>query len=548
MTFSIVIPTYNGSMYVDEAIQSALSQTRPADEIIVSDDNSSDNTIEICNKYKEKIKIYTNPKGPSGFVNGWNNAIEYANSDYISILHQDDLLAPTFLEEIEYALKKYPEVKHAFVPCNYINEVGEVISVPKYCNYEVKKYIGNEYVDAYQTIGHPHVHRCPGVVTHRDIFKKCHYEVSAGHIADDDFFYRVGQYTDVIGILKPLSSYRLHLMSETGHLEHKKLIERLAHDYTYQAKQWKNSVFLTTEQYQYFVKWAKYYVLEEIYYGVTTKDKELICIAKENIKELNRLGINVWGLLCQRIFNKIKNTTTTGYRKLRISVIRLFFVTKRIIRGGAKDWDNSPPSGHEVIGCSGLIQQCIKDGKSVDIVILTGGGKSHSGCCDLDEKVIIENRRGLSRKAAGILGLPLTNLHFLDYADGSISFGSPETDKLKQLIGDLHPDSIFVPHKGEGWSDHLEAGNIVRQLIAGKSNIQLYEYCVWFWFYNTCKIDWKNARIVRMNKEEHDMKLKAMDAYITPLAPCGKPWSGVLPKVFIEANQWDKELYFKVDR
>ncbi len=208
----------------------------------------------------------------------------------------------------------------------------------------------------------------------------------------------------------------------------------------------------------------------------------------------------------------------------------------------------APHPDDEVIGCSGLIQQCIREGKSVDVAILTGGGKSHGGCCDLDENVLIENRRNLSRKAAGILGLPLTNLHFLDYADGSISFESPETDKLKQLIDDLHPDSIFVPHKGEGWSDHLEAGNIVRQLIAEKSDIQLYAYCVWFWYYNTWNIDWKNARMVRMNKEEHNMKLKAMDAYITPLAPCGKPWSGVLPKVFIEANQWNKELYFKVGR
>ena len=48
-----------------------------------------------------------------------------------------------------------------------------------------------------------------------------------------------------------------------------------------------------------------------------------------------------------------------------------------------------------------------------------------------------------------------------------------------------------------------------------------------------------------MTPSEHELKMKAMDAYIRPLAPCGNPWSGVLPKVFVDANRWNKELYFK---
>ena len=75
MTISVVIPTYNGSRFVESAIQSVLNQTRPADEIIISDDNSKDNTLEICSQFGDKVKIYRNENGPSGFVNGWNNAI-----------------------------------------------------------------------------------------------------------------------------------------------------------------------------------------------------------------------------------------------------------------------------------------------------------------------------------------------------------------------------------------------------------------------------------------------------------------------------------------
>ena len=74
MTFSIVIPTYNGADFVEQALLSALNQSRPADEIVISDDNSSDDTLAICQKYTDRIKIYRNLQGPSGFVNGWNHA------------------------------------------------------------------------------------------------------------------------------------------------------------------------------------------------------------------------------------------------------------------------------------------------------------------------------------------------------------------------------------------------------------------------------------------------------------------------------------------
>ncbi|WP_204246478.1 PIG-L deacetylase family protein [Alistipes sp. An116] len=207
----------------------------------------------------------------------------------------------------------------------------------------------------------------------------------------------------------------------------------------------------------------------------------------------------------------------------------------------------APHPDDEVLGCSGLIQRLLREEKRVDVVILSGGGKSHAACCQIEESLLIDSRRNLSRKAAGILGLPLDNLHFLNYPDGSISYDCPETGQLKNLIEELQPDVIFVPHRGEGWSDHLAAGTIVRKLVGKTSKVELYAYCVWFWFYNIWNIDWKNAHILAMTSQEHRMKNRAIDAYVLPKAPCGKPWSGVLPDVFVRANRWKKELYFKME-
>ena len=290
MKFSIVIPTYNGADFVEQALLSALNQTRKADEIIISDDNSSDETLKICQKYVDKVKIYRNEDGPSGFVNGWNKAITHACGEYISILHQDDLLASEFLEEAENTLTKYPEIKHLFVPCNYIDNDGRIISEPDYCDRNIQVFSGIEYVDAYQTIGNQHIHRSPGVITHRDIFNVCKYREEAGHIADDDFFYRVGQYTDVIGVFKTLASYRIHEKSETGHLGNLLLTRRLANDYMFQVQYWKNRKYLNEKTFKYFVDAMLRNTFYFLHYSCKSNDTNYINEALAKIKQVESLG------------------------------------------------------------------------------------------------------------------------------------------------------------------------------------------------------------------------------------------------------------------
>lgn len=276
MKFSLVIPTYNGQKYIEETILSVLNQTRPFDEIIISDDNSIDKTIEICEKYSDRIKIYRNPGGPSGFVNGWNNGISKAKGEYISILHQDDLLSKDFLSSMEVEIDKNRHVYHFFSTCNYIDKDGRILSY-SYKEEAVKRYTGLEYVKAYQSSGDPHIHRCPGVITHRSVFDKMQYNPDAGHIADDDFFYRVGKYTDVVGILNPLAFYRLHSESETGALGDLKLVKRLVNDYLFQVNQWKNDNFLDKEAFTFFTSKLKKYSRRQIGYSLSKMEiKSLI--------------------------------------------------------------------------------------------------------------------------------------------------------------------------------------------------------------------------------------------------------------------------------
>ena len=239
-------------------------------------------------------------------------------------------------------------------------------------------------------------------------------------------------------------------------------------------------------------------------------------------------------------------------RRIRIQTIRQLISHKSLFPLPETAIIFAPHLDDEVFGCCGLIQRMLAKGKRVELIVMTGGGKSHSGCCTLDEATLIARRRDLTVKAAVLYGLGKEHIHFLDFPDGEISVEHPELARLRALLDALLKECrdavVYYPHRqGEGWPDHVHTAEIAAALCnSHHTQITQYEYCVWFWFYNCWKIDWCNARILRMDKREYCCKQEAINAYILPQAPCGMPWSGVLPEMFVKANRWNKELYFEV--
>lgn len=101
---SIVIPVYNGTNYIDEAIKSAQNQTYKNIEIVVINDGSTDGgaTREACLKYGDSI-IYLE-KENGGCASALNYGIKHAKGEYISWLSHDDLYYP---EKVEYQVNLY---------------------------------------------------------------------------------------------------------------------------------------------------------------------------------------------------------------------------------------------------------------------------------------------------------------------------------------------------------------------------------------------------------------------------------------------------------
>lgn len=239
MSFSIVIPARNGEEYLLQALDSALAQLRPAEEVLLVDDASTDRTADIARSalYAGRVR-YVRNACPTGFADAWNRAAALASGEFVTILHQDDLLHPEYLLRVEQALQMIPGVEHLYAACDRIDGEGRSIAQPpEPHDARPVRYTGKEYARNYLRgmLANRHIHRCPGVTTRRRLLlDRCAYRAEAGQIADDDFFLRVGAFTDVAGISQPLASFREHRGSTTAHLE--SLTFALARDYLFQAR------------------------------------------------------------------------------------------------------------------------------------------------------------------------------------------------------------------------------------------------------------------------------------------------------------------------
>lgn len=127
---TIVIPVYNGENYVEEAINSALSQTYKNIEVLIVDDGSKDKTEEICKKYKDKIKYIKKENG--GVASALNVAIDNMSGEYFSWLSHDDLYFDDKIEK-QVNFLSHLNNKQVILFSNYIliNENGRKLATIK---------------------------------------------------------------------------------------------------------------------------------------------------------------------------------------------------------------------------------------------------------------------------------------------------------------------------------------------------------------------------------------------------------------------------------
>lgn len=125
--FSIILPVKNGSNYIKECIESILSQTYTGFELLILENASTDDTVEIINSFNDpRIKIITSEKALS-IEENWARALSVPKKEYMTLIGHDDILKPDFLETVLSLIDKYPDASLYHTHFNFIDSKGKEI-------------------------------------------------------------------------------------------------------------------------------------------------------------------------------------------------------------------------------------------------------------------------------------------------------------------------------------------------------------------------------------------------------------------------------------
>jgi len=134
---SIIIPVHNSSKYLSKCLDSIINGTYKNIEIIAIENGSTDNSLEILNRYKDKIRIEILKEANLGGAR--NKGIELSKGQYLSFIDSDDFLEPTFLDDLLTNLK---ENKSDISMCNikeFHEETSKIIDRNDYPNKTITK-------------------------------------------------------------------------------------------------------------------------------------------------------------------------------------------------------------------------------------------------------------------------------------------------------------------------------------------------------------------------------------------------------------------------
>ncbi len=126
MRVSVVIPTWNRAGLLLEALGSVFAQTRPADEVIVVDDGSTDDTVARLEALGDRVRLVRRRRG--GAAAARNAGVRAATGDWLAFLDSDDLWEPTKLEKQIAALRRDGTARLVFCDSRAVDREGRPIA------------------------------------------------------------------------------------------------------------------------------------------------------------------------------------------------------------------------------------------------------------------------------------------------------------------------------------------------------------------------------------------------------------------------------------
>ncbi len=236
---SVCIPSYNNADYISETIDCILNQTYQNLELVICDDHSKDNTVEVIKSYTDpRVKLFINEKN-LGMSGNWNNCLNHCTGEFIKLICADDMLAKDSIEKEVTALINNPSALLAESDTQFRDLQGNTKG--SYTRYKKAGLVDGKVI-ARAGLFSRNLFGAPLNNTFRaSVLEKVHgFDPSFKYILDYDFWVSIACLGDVYIIHEPLNYFRLRNDSNTGKVltteqkayveEHKMLLRKHAEE------------------------------------------------------------------------------------------------------------------------------------------------------------------------------------------------------------------------------------------------------------------------------------------------------------------------------
>lgn len=307
---SVIVPVYNVETYVRKCIKSLVSQTLEDIEIIVVDDGSTDNSMEIVEEFAKedsRIKIYHKQNG--GLSDARNYGLQNAKGKYVAFLDSDDYVKPELYQKMYEKAKKE---KSDMVECNFFWEYRNR------ANKKLKEDIGEKYNNQFEMMEKARVVAWNKLYK-RELIERVGVEFPKGlRYEDIEFFYKLIPYIENVSFVKEPMIY---------YVQRKESIANTQNEKTQDIFEIFEHVFEYYETNEYYNKYKE--VLEYTYARILlcSSFKRIVKIKDKQIRAelLNRTWVSLNEKFPYWKNNRILNTKIDKKKRYMLSMNRLTY-------------------------------------------------------------------------------------------------------------------------------------------------------------------------------------------------------------------------------
>ncbi|MGP0067034.1 MAG: glycosyltransferase [Isosphaeraceae bacterium] len=214
---TVAVPTCNGAAHLAEAIRSIVAQDGVALDLVVSDDRSDDETIDVVRAAAgDRVRIEINPER-LGLAGNWNRCVALSRTPIVAVFHQDDVMEPGHLAAHTRAFEADERVGLVASASEVIDDRGETVPetvVGRGGLGPVDRILAPGELAPEMTAGN--LLRCSAVTLRRAAFDDLGgFDASYRYVLDWEFWLRVSRRWKVAWLARPTVRVRWHAASET---------------------------------------------------------------------------------------------------------------------------------------------------------------------------------------------------------------------------------------------------------------------------------------------------------------------------------------------